>query len=92
MLSNLLTALFGVVKQKCPSDPLTETFWTVQKCKDDRECGFPRICCPSGRERFCFAGQIESESLPVARQLAYRKYFDKIYDLLTLMIFNCFSC
>jgi len=42
-------------------------------CNADKDCDFPRICCPSGRKRYCLASYTPAEELPVARQLAYRK-------------------
>jgi hypothetical protein len=56
---------------KCPTEPLTETFWGVQSCNSDKDCDFPRICCPSGRSRYCLNSYIEPDSFPGGRQIAY---------------------
>lgn len=63
-------ALFGIPR-KCPKDPLAESFWDVKMCDQDKDCDFPRICCPNGRKRYCMAGYTEPGELPVGRQIAY---------------------
>ncbi|XP_070495260.1 uncharacterized protein [Chironomus tepperi] len=62
--------LFGIPR-KCPKEPLAESFWDVKKCLIDTDCDFPRICCPSGRKRFCMNSYTAPEELPVGRQIAY---------------------
>ncbi|KAG5667855.1 hypothetical protein PVAND_015824 [Polypedilum vanderplanki] len=62
--------LFGIPR-KCPKEPLAESFWDVKKCSNDTDCDFPRICCPSGRKRYCMNSYTPPEELPVGRQLAY---------------------
>lgn len=66
----LPTALFGIPR-KCPKDPLAESFWDVKQCDLDKDCDFPRICCPNGRKRYCMNSYTEPEELPVGRQIAY---------------------
>lgn len=66
----LITALFGIPR-RCPKDPLAESFWDVKKCDADKDCDFPRICCPNGRKRYCMNSYTEPEELPVGRQIAY---------------------
>lgn len=67
---NLVSALFGIPR-KCPKDPLAESFWDVKQCDNDKNCDFPRICCPNGRKRYCMNSYTEPEELPVGRQIAY---------------------
>lgn len=66
----LISALFGIPR-KCPKDPLAESFWDVKQCDQDKDCDFPRICCPNGRKRYCMNSYTEPEELPVGRQIAY---------------------
>lgn len=69
-LAILFPALFGIPR-KCPKDILAESFWDVKQCDQDKNCDFPRICCPNGRKRFCMNSYTEPEELPVGRQIAY---------------------
>ncbi|CRL06083.1 CLUMA_CG019083, isoform A [Clunio marinus] len=62
--------LFGIPR-KCPKDQLAESFWDVKSCDIDKDCDFPRICCPNGRKRYCMNSYTEPEELPVGRQIAY---------------------
>lgn len=66
----LWLAIFGIPR-KCPKDPLAESFWDVKMCDQDKDCDFPRICCPNGRKRYCMNSYTEPEELPVGRQIAY---------------------
>jgi WAP-type (Whey Acidic Protein) 'four-disulfide core' len=68
--TDFFAALFGIPR-KCPKDPLAESFWDVKQCNSDKDCDFPRICCPNSRKRYCMNSYTEPEELPVGRQIAY---------------------
>lgn len=71
LIYEIFLALFGIPR-KCPKEPLAESFWDVKKCENDSDCDWPRICCPSGRKRFCMNSYTAPEELPsVGRQIAY---------------------
>lgn len=73
----LFVAILYVIPRKCPKPGqiLAETWWNIQTCETDGDC-WPRVCCPDGRLKYCRISQpeFESSSIPVARQLASRKF------------------
>lgn len=67
LYENIL-AIFGI-NRRCPTELLAESFWEVRECVQDKDCDFPRICCPNGSKRYCTNWQ--PDELPVGRQIVY---------------------
>lgn len=70
---SMFSAILGLIPRKCPKEPLAELFWELKTCNTDHDC-WPRICCPDGLNKYCRTSRPELDTLPVGKQLAYRKY------------------
>lgn len=73
----LVLAILGVIPRKCPKEPLAELFWELKTCNTDHDC-WPRVCCPDGIMKYCRTSNPELDTLPVGRQLAYRRCLNDI--------------
>lgn len=70
---SMFSAILGLIPRKCPKEPLAELFWELKTCNTDHDC-WPRICCPDGLNKYCRTSRPELDTLPVGKQLAYRKH------------------